>query len=196
MSRSGTIHRVTNETDIQVTVDLDGSGRAEIATGIGFLDHMLQLFTRHALLDLQVKACGDLQIDGHHTTEDVGICLGQALAAALGDKAGIARYGHCVLPMDETLVQAAIDLSGRSYLVYRAPCPTARVGDFDTELLEDFWQAVATNLRANLHIVLQYGRNSHHICEATFKGVARALRMAATLDPRGIGIPSTKGTLA
>ena len=196
MPRNVDIDRKTNETDIRLSVALDGTGISEVQTGLGFLDHMLQLFARHALIDLRVTAKGDLHVDPHHTTEDIGICLGDAIAKALGDKSGIARYGHVLLPMDETLMRVAIDLSGRSFLVYRAPCPTSRVGDFDTELLEDFWQAFASNLKCNLHIVLDYGRNSHHICEAAFKGVARALRMSMELDPRSMGIPSTKGTLS
>ncbi len=195
MPRSATTQRSTTETTIHVTVNLDGTGQSRIETGLGFLDHMLQLFAKHARVDLDLVAQGDLHIDGHHTTEDVGICLGQVIASALGDKAGIARYGHALLPMDETLVQVALDLSGRSFLVFRAPCPTARVGDFDTELLEEFCQALAANLRCNLHVILQHGHNSHHICEAVFKGIARALRMAIAVDPNSNDIPSTKGRL-
>lgn len=195
MSRSAQIHRKTNETQIELELQLDGSGRAEISTGIGFLDHMLELFTRHGAFDLVVRAQGDLHIDGHHTVEDIGICLGQALREALGDKAGIRRYGHFTLPMDETLVTSALDLSGRYALAFSAPLPTAQIGDFDSELLEDFWQAVAANALCNLHILLHYGRNSHHICEGVFKATGRALRMAVETDPRLSGIPSTKGTL-
>ena len=195
MTRSAQIHRKTSETQIELELHLDGSGRAEISTGIGFFDHMLELFTRHGAFDLTVRAQGDLHIDGHHTVEDIGICLGQALREALGDKAGIRRYGHCTLPMDETLVTAAVDLSGRFALAFNAPLPAARIGDFDSELLEDFWQAVAANSLCNLHILLHYGRNSHHISEGVFKATARALRMAVETDPRMPEIPSTKGTL-
>lgn len=195
MPRTATIQRTTSETQVRVSVALDGTGRAQVSTGLGFLDHMLQLFARHSQIDLEIHAEGDVYVDGHHTTEDIAICLGQAIATGLGDKTGIVRYGQMLLPMDETLVQVAIDLSGRSFLVFRAPCPTARVGDFDTELLEDFWQAFASHLRCNLHVILLSGRNSHHICEAVFKGVARALRMAAAIDPHATGIPSTKGSL-
>lgn len=195
MSRSAQIHRQTNETQIELELHLDGSGRAEISTGIGFFDHMLELFTRHGAFDLTIRAQGDLHIDGHHTVEDVGICLGQALREALGDKAGIRRYGHFTLPMDETLVTSALDLSGRYALAFNAPLPAAQIGDFDSELLEDFWQAVAANALCNLHILLHYGRNSHHISEGVFKATGRALRMAVETDLRMPGIPSTKGSL-
>jgi imidazoleglycerol-phosphate dehydratase len=196
MPRLATTQRSTTETTIRATVNLDGTGQAHISTGIGFLDHMLELFAKHGQVDLDLEAQGDLHVDGHHTTEDVGICIGQAIATALGDKAGIARYGFAILPMDETLVQIALDLSGRTFLVFRAPCPAPRVGDFDTELLEEFCQALASNLKCNLHVVLQHGRNSHHICEAVFKGIARALRMAIQVDPNSSDIPSTKGSLS
>ncbi|MEO2049535.1 MAG: imidazoleglycerol-phosphate dehydratase HisB [Pirellulales bacterium] len=195
MSRSAQIHRQTNETQIELELHLDGSGRAEISTGIGFFDHMLELFTRHGAFNLTIRAQGDLHIDGHHTVEDVGICLGQALREALGDKAGIRRYGHFTLPMDETLVTSALDLSGRYALAFNAPLPAAQIGDFDSELLEDFWQAVAANALCNLHILLHYGRNSHHISEGVFKATGRALRMAVETDLRIPGIPSTKGSL-
>jgi imidazoleglycerol-phosphate dehydratase len=195
MPRSAQIHRKTSETQIELELHLDGSGRAEISTGIGFFNHMLELFTRHGAFDLAVRAQGDLHIDGHHTVEDVGICLGQALREALGDKAGIRRYGHFTLPMDETLVTAAVDLSGRYALAFNAPLPAAQIGDFDSELLEDFWQAVAANALCNLHILLHYGRNSHHISEGIFKATGRSLRMAVETDLRLPGIPSTKGTL-
>jgi imidazoleglycerol-phosphate dehydratase len=195
MSRTATIDRKTAETEIQLSLNLDGSGRASIATGVGFFDHMLTLLAKHAAIDLEVKANGDLHVDQHHTVEDVGICLGQAIAQALGDKQGIRRYGHWTLPMEETLVTVAVDLSGRFYLVYKAPVPAAKIGDFDSELLEDFWQAVAANALCNLHVVLHHGRNSHHIAEGTFKAAARALRMAVEPDPRMKGTPSTKGTL-
>mgnify|MGYP002621719654 CR=1 FL=1 len=195
MTRSATIKRKTNETQIELTLDLDGSGNAQVSTGVGFFDHMLDLLARHALVDLTVKAKGDLQVDQHHTVEDVGICFGQALKQALGDKAGIRRYGHFTLPMEETLATTAIDLSGRYFLVFNADFPTAKIGDFDSELVEDFWQAAAANGLCNLHVTVHYGRNSHHIAEAIFKATARALRMAVESDPRTSGVPSTKGTL-
>ena len=194
-NRTAEIDRVTKETQIRLALDLDGKGTSEVATGVGFLDHMLDLLARHALLDLRVKCQGDTHVDDHHSTEDVGIALGQAIDRALGDKSGIRRYGHCVLPMDETLVTAAIDLGGRPFFAMDAPMPTPKIGTFDSELVADFWQAVATHGRMNLHVVLHYGRNSHHISEAIFKGLARALRMAAERDPRVEGVPSTKGTL-
>jgi imidazoleglycerol-phosphate dehydratase len=195
MNRSATIDRRTAETQIVLSLNLDGSGRAEVQTGVGFLDHMLTLFAKHGCFDLAVEAQGDLHVDQHHTVEDVGICLGQAFRQALGDRAGIRRYGHFTLPMEETLVTVALDLGGRYFLVFQAEFPTAKIGEFDTELVYDFWQAVAANALANLHIVLHHGRNSHHISEAIFKGAARALRMAVEVDPRAPGIPSTKGTL-
>jgi len=194
-NRAAEIVRVTTETEIRLSLDLDGRGSAEVGTGVGFLDHMLTLFARHALVDLRVSCAGDTHVDDHHSTEDVGIALGQAIDRAVGDKAGIRRYGHCVLPMDETLVTTAVDLGGRPYFVWQAQMPTAKVGAFDTELVADFWQAVAMNARMNLHVVLHYGRNSHHISEAIFKGLARSLRMACERDPRVEGVPSTKGTL-
>ena len=193
--RTGNIQRKTADTAITLGVDLDGSGRCEVDTGVGFLDHMLHLLAKHSLIDLKVAASGDLQVDAHHTTEDVGICLGLAIREALGDKRGIRRYGHCVLPMEETLVTTAIDLSGRSYLVFNAPIPQAKIGDFDSELVEDFWQAFASNALCNLHVVLHHGRNSHHIAEAVFKSAARAIRSAVELDPRCTDVPSSKGTL-
>ena len=193
--RSAEIVRKTRETDIRLTLDLDGQGRADVHTGIGFLDHMLELFARHALVDLTVACTGDLHVDGHHTTEDVGICLGQAIDRALGDRAGIRRYGHAILPMDETLVTVAVDLGGRPYWVWEVSMPTERVGDFDSELVADFWQAIATQGRMNLHVLLHHGRNTHHVSEAIFKAAARALRAAFETDPRSPGIPSTKGTL-
>ncbi len=193
--RTAEIARKTRETDIRLRLDLDGHGHAEIATGIGFLDHMLELFARHALVNLTVACNGDLHIDGHHTTEDVGICLGQAIDRALADRAGIRRYGHAVLPMDETLVTSAIDLGGRPFWVWNVAMPSSRIGDFDSELVADFWHAVSTQGRMNLHVLLHYGRNSHHVSEAVFKAIARALRDAVELDPRSPGIPSTKGSL-
>ncbi len=195
MARTSSIDRKTTETDIQLTLNVDGTGRADVATGVGFLDHMLTLFAKHAVMDLTVRAKGDLEVDQHHTVEDTGICLGQALKQALGDKTGIRRYGHFTLPMDETLATVAVDLGGRFAIAFRADFPAAKIGDFDTELVEEFWRAFAANALCNLHIVVQYGTNSHHISEAIFKTAARALRMATEPDPRMTGVPSTKGTL-
>jgi imidazoleglycerol-phosphate dehydratase len=195
MSRTAHIHRQTAETDIELELSLDGSGVASIQTGVGFLDHMLTLLAKHGAFDLRVAAKGDLHVDQHHTVEDTGICLGQALREALGDKAGIRRYGHFTLPMDETLVTSAVDLGGRFSLAFNAPLPSPKIGAFDSELLEEFWNAFAGNALCNLHVVLHYGRNSHHIAEAVFKATARALRMAIEHDPRMTGVPSTKGTL-
>jgi imidazoleglycerol-phosphate dehydratase len=195
MSRTVSIDRKTAETNIQLSLNLDGTGKADVATGVGFLDHMLTLLAKHAVIDLNVRADGDLQVDQHHTVEDVGICFGQALKQALGDKAGIRRYGHFTLPMEETLATVAVDFSGRYFLLFRAEFPSSRIGDFDSELVEDFWQAAAANALANLHVVVHYGRNSHHISEAIFKASARAIRMAVESDPRVPGVPSTKGTL-
>ena len=196
MSRVSKIQRSTAETQIELKIDLDGSGKSQVDTGVGFLDHMLVLFARHGAFDLSVSAKGDLHVDQHHTVEDVGICLGQAMKQAMGDKSGIRRYGHFTLPMEETLVTTALDLSGRYFMVFDADFPSQKIGDFDSELVEDFWQATAANALANLHIVLHHGRNSHHISEAIFKGTARALRMAIEQDPRMPGVPSTKGTLS
>jgi imidazoleglycerol-phosphate dehydratase len=195
MPRTATIRRQTAETSIDLSLDLDGTGLADVATGVGFFDHMLTLLAKHAVVDLTVRAEGDLEVDQHHTVEDVGICLGQALKQALGDKTGIRRYGHFTLPMDETLAAAAVDFGGRAMRVYIADFPSAKIGEFDSELVEEFWQAVAGNALANLHISVHYGRNSHHIAEAIFKSTARAIRMAVESDPRVTGIPSTKGTL-
>jgi imidazoleglycerol-phosphate dehydratase len=195
MPRTAQIQRKTAETEIVLELSLDGSGQSQTQTGVGFFDHMLTLLAKHAAIDLKVKASGDLHVDQHHTVEDVGICLGQALREALGDKAGICRYGHFTLPMEETLATAAIDLGGRASLVCNAEFPTAKIGEFDSELVADFWQAVAANALCNLHITVHYGRNSHHVAEAIFKAVARALRMAVSPDPRITGVPSTKGTL-
>jgi len=195
MSRTARIERKTTETQIELELNLDGTGQADIQTGVGFFDHMLELFTKHGVLDLKIRSQGDLHVDQHHTVEDTGICLGQAIRQALGDKSGIRRYGHFTLPMEETLVTVAIDFSGRYALAYNAPTPAAKIGDFDSELLEDFWQATAANALCNLHVLLHYGRNSHHIAEAVFKATARALRMAVEDDPRMTGVPSTKGTL-
>jgi imidazoleglycerol-phosphate dehydratase len=195
--RRAEIARVTAETDIRLTLDLDGSGKASIATGIGFLDHMLTALARHALLDLDVAAKGDLHIDDHHTTEDVGIVLGQALRQALGEKRGIRRYGHALIPMDEALAEAAIDISGRPYLAWSVPFAAPKIGSFDTELVEEFFRALAFNAGITLHVTLKAGTNAHHVAEACFKALARALRMAVEPDPRAAGaIPSTKGSLA
>lgn len=196
MPRTAQLQRQTTETSIELSLDLDGSGVANIETGVGFFDHMLTLFARHGALDLTVRAQGDLHVDQHHTVEDVGICLGLALRQALGDKAGICRYGHFTLPMDETLVTSAIDLGGRFAFVWGASFTAAKIGDFDTELVHEFWHAVAANALCNLHVVLHHGANNHHIAEAIFKATARALRQAASHDPRMTGIPSTKGTLS
>ena len=195
MTRRATIKRKTAETEIELELALDGTGKTEIETGVGFFDHMLTLLGRHSLFDLSVKARGDLHVDSHHTVEDVGICFGKALAQALGDKRGITRYGSATLPMEETLATAAVDLSGRAWFVYRVLIPTPKIGDFDSELVEVFWQAVAANALMNLHFVLHHGANSHHIAEGVFKGAARALREAVSLDPRQKDVPSSKGTL-
>jgi len=195
MARTATIDRKTAETNIQLTLNVDGSGRADIVTGVGFLDHMLTLLAKHGAMDLTVHAEGDLEVDQHHTVEDTGICLGQALRQAIGDKAGIRRYGHFTLPMDETLATVAVDLGGRCAIAYKADFPSAKIGEFDTELVEEFWRAFAGNSLCNLHILVHYGRNSHHISEAIFKATGRALRMATEADPRMTGVPSTKGTL-
>lgn len=194
--RRHTINRATAETDIEVTLDLDGTGVYDNQTGIGFFDHMLDQLSRHALIDLTVKASGDLHIDDHHTVEDTGIVIGQALAAALGDKRGIVRYGSCLLPMDDALVRAALDLSGRPFLVWNVDMPTGKIGTFDTELVREFFQAFSTHGGITLHVDMLHGLNSHHIAEAAFKAVARALRDALETDPRKAdAIPSTKGAL-
>ena len=195
MARTATVHRTTAETEIQLSLDLDGDGKANIATAVGFLDHMLNLLARHACMDLSVQAEGDLHVDQHHTVEDVGICLGQSIRQALGEKRGIRRSGHRTLPMEDTLVTSAIDLGGRFFLVFRVDFPTAKIGNFDTELVQEFWQATAANAGMNLHVLLHHGQNSHHISEAVFKATARALRTAVELDPRVTDVPSTKGTL-
>lgn len=196
MPRSASLTRTTSETDISLTLDLDGTGRAEIDTGIGFLDHMLTALARHGLFDLAVRAKGDLHIDCHHTTEDVGIVLGQAVASALGDKRGIRRFGHALVPMDEALAEAVIDLSGRAFLAWTVPFARDKVGSMDTELFEEFFRAFAFNGLFTLHVTSKAGSNAHHVAEASFKAVARALRMAVELDARAAGvIPSTKGAL-
>ena len=194
--RRATVTRRTTETRIETAVDLDGSGRAEVATGVGFLDHMLEQIARHALVDLTLRAEGDLHIDDHHTVEDAGIALGQALREALGDKRGIRRYGDCLLPMDDALVRAALDLSGRPWLSWEVPIPAAKVGTFDTELAREFFQAFSTHGGITLHVDGLRGINAHHVVEAAFKAVARALRTAIEPDPRQGGVvPSTKGSL-
>ena len=187
--------RTTRETDVRVLVDLDGRGQATVATGVGFLDHMLEQFARHGLVDLEVSCQGDLHIDGHHTVEDIAIAMGEAIGEALGDKAGIVRYGSAYVPMDETLVRAVVDLSGRPFTVFRVEHPRDRIGDLDTELVEHFFLSMATAARATLHVELLYGRNQHHIVEACFKAVARAFAAATRHDPRVEGVPSTKGAL-
>ncbi|PQO34878.1 imidazoleglycerol-phosphate dehydratase HisB [Bremerella cremea] len=195
MTRIAKIERDTTETQIKLELNLDGSGNFSGSTGVGFFDHMLQLFTRHGCFDLNVDVSGDLHVDQHHTVEDTGICIGQAIRQAIGDKKGIRRYGHFTLPMEETLCSTVWDLSGRYFLVFNAPFTTEKIGEFDTELVEDFWQALAANALCNFHVNIHYGRNNHHIAEAIFKCAARSLRMAVEHDPRSPGVPSTKGTL-
>src|SRR5437899_8556211 len=194
--RKGSVKRTTKETDVEVAVDLDGEGRASIATGIGFLDHMLDLLARHSRIDLTVQAKGDLHIDHHHTTEDVGIALGQAVRDALGDKKGITRYADVHMPMDEALTRVAIETSGRPFLVLKAEFARDKVGSFDTELVQEWFQAFAMNSGLTMHVETLYGTNDHHIAESCFKGLARALRMAVAIDPRAKNeVPSTKGVL-
>ena len=193
--RDAEITRNTSETQIALRLNLDGTGKSAIDTGVGFLDHMLTLFAKHGIFDLTVKATGDLQIDSHHTVEDVGICLGQAITKTIGDKAGIRRYGHFTLPMDETLVTVALDLSGRPFISWQAQLPNEQLGIFNSVLAEEFWRGVTSNALMNYHVVCHHGSNAHHIIEAIFKASARALRQAVEIDPRVTGIPSTKGTL-
>ncbi|WP_353471337.1 imidazoleglycerol-phosphate dehydratase HisB [Salipiger sp. H15] len=194
--RKAEVSRSTAETKIEVSLDLDGTGSYDMKTGVGFFDHMLDQLARHSLIDMVVRAEGDLHIDDHHTVEDTGIAIGQALAKALGDKRGIRRYGSCLLPMDDALVRAALDLSARPFLVWKVALPTEKIGSFDTELVREFFQALATHGGITLHIEMLDGVNSHHIVEAAFKAVARALREAVEPDPRkGDAIPSTKGAL-
>jgi imidazoleglycerol-phosphate dehydratase len=195
MDRTAEISRQTKETKVKLCVNLDGAGKTTAETGVGFFDHMLDLLGRHSLIDLSAYAEGDLQVDAHHTVEDVGIVLGQALDKALGDKRGIHRYGWAIVPMDETLAQVAIDLSGRSAFVYNAKYAGGMIGNFPVELVEEFFKAVATNGKLNLHINVAYGTNNHHIAESIFKATAKALRQAVTLDPRNPDVPSTKGSL-
>jgi imidazoleglycerol-phosphate dehydratase len=195
MARTAHIVRETSETQITLDLDLDGVGLSSISTGIGFFDHMLTLLTKHSLIDLTLRAKGDLEVDGHHTVEDVGICYGKALVQALGDKAGIRRYGSATVPMDEVLVTAAVDLSGRAYCSWQADLPSEMLGTFNAALAEEYWRAVAANGLFNLHVLCHYGRNAHHLVEAIFKASARALRQAVEFDPRVTGVPSTKGIL-
>jgi imidazoleglycerol-phosphate dehydratase len=194
--RNASLSRKTRETDIQVEVTLDGSGKSEISTGVGFFDHMLDQIARHSLIDLKIQAKGDLHIDFHHTVEDVGIALGQAIRQALGDMKGITRYADVHLPMDETLTRVAMDISGRAFLVFRTEFHTPKIGEFDTQLVREFFQAFAMNAGLTLHVETLYGINDHHISESCFKGLARALRIAVSIDERQSGrVPSTKGTL-
>jgi imidazoleglycerol-phosphate dehydratase len=195
MSRSATIERTTKETSIKLSLDLDGSGKSELNSGIPFLDHMLEQISRHGLIDLTIDAKGDLEIDGHHTVEDIGICLGEALREAVGDKAGIVRYGHAYVPLDEALSRVVLDLSGRPGLEYHISFPKETVGGFDVELFKEFFQAISNHGRITLHIDAIRGDNNHHIIETVFKAFGRALRMAVESDPRVTGIPSTKGAL-
>src|ERR671932_712383 len=194
-TRAAEMRRRTKETDVRVALALDGAGQGRVATGVPFLDHMLELFARHGLFDLEVECHGDLEIDDHHSVEDIAICLGQALAQAIGDKRGITRYGLGIVPMDEALCRAVIDLSGRFYLVYEVETRRHMIGNFSVELAEHFWRSLAESARCNLHIDCLRGRNTHHILEATFKAAARALRRAVERDPRVAGVPSTKGVL-
>lgn len=195
MARQAEIKRATKETDIRVAIDIDGEGKSAISTGIPFLDHMLELFARHGLFDLEVTCKGDLQIDDHHSVEDTAICLGRAFAEALGDKKGVTRYGAAYTPMDETLARAVVDLSGRPYLIYKVRNTRDRIGTFSVELAEHFWRSFAEHCKCNLHIEVFYGRNQHHIIEAVFKSAARALSQATQIDGRIQGVMSTKGIL-
>lgn len=194
--RRATIARKTNETDVSVSVSLDGTGKCTVSTGVGFLDHMLELLARHALIDIEVKASGDTHVDFHHTTEDVGIALGQAIRQALGDMKGITRYADVLMPMDETLTRLAIDVSGRPFLVWRTEFAVAKIGEFDTELVREFFQGFATHAAVTLHVETLYGANAHHIAESCFKGLARVLRHAVSIDQRAADrLPSTKGRI-
>jgi imidazoleglycerol-phosphate dehydratase len=193
--RIAAINRTTSETDVTLTLNLDGAGQGRVQTGVQFLDHMLNLFAKHGLFDLDISCKGDLGVDAHHSVEDIGICLGLAIDKALGDKEGIVRFAHSYFPMDETLVRVAMDLSGRPYLVYNIKAERERVGELESDLIEEFWKAVVTHARVNLHVELLYGRNTHHIFEAVFKAAARALSLASRIDARVQGVPSTKGVL-
>ena len=196
MTRTGTVDRRTGETEVHVTLTLDGTGAGRRNTGVGFLDHMLDLLARHGRIDLEVEASGDLETGAHHTVEDVGICIGQALDQALGDRSGITRYGSATVPMDEARALCAIDISGRGLLAFEAELPPGAIGNFDHELVEEFLRALAANAKLTLHASVQAGTNAHHVIEAVFKALARALRAAATIDPSEQGVPSTKGTLS
>src|SRR5689334_1665880 len=193
--RTAEISRKTKETQIRLALNLDGSGKCAVRSGVGFFDHMLDLLARHSLIDLTIDARGDLEVDAHHTVEDVGIVLGQAIEKALGEKKGIYRYGWAIVPMDESLAQVAIDLSGRPAFVFNVKFPRGTIGDFPVELVEEFFKSVATNAKMNLHITVPYGSNNHHISEAIFKATAKALRQAVSHDPRNADVPSTKGSL-
>jgi imidazoleglycerol-phosphate dehydratase len=195
MPRTAEISRQTKETKIRVAIDLDGTGKSSVNTGVGFFDHMLDLLARHSLIDLTVEAEGDLQVDPHHTVEDVGIVIGQAIEKSLGDKRGIQRYGWAIVPMDEVLAQVAIDLSGRPAFVFNAKFTGSLIGNFPVELVEEFFKSIATNAKMNLHINVPYGTNNHHISEAIFKATAKALRQATSSDPRNSDVPSTKGVI-
>lgn len=195
MTRVSSVKRQTNETNIELTLNIDGEGQSNLKTGVPFLNHMLDLVAKHGQFDLTVHASGDTDVDDHHTTEDIGICLGQVLREALGDKRGIKRYGNAFVPMDETLAQVVVDLSNRPHLEMRAQFPSQKVGTFDTELVHEFMWKLALEARMNLHIIVHYGQNTHHIIEAIFKALARALDEATTIDPRIKGVPSTKGML-
>ncbi|MHB0915717.1 MAG: imidazoleglycerol-phosphate dehydratase HisB [Thermoleophilia bacterium] len=195
MSRQATIERTTSETDISIKLEIDGKGESKIDTGVGFFDHMLTLFAKHGFFDLEVSAKGDLEVDGHHTVEDVGICLGKAFSQALGDKAGITRYGFFVLPMNEALATVALDISGRPFLAYNMDLSASHIGGFDTDLTHEFFQAFITNSGVSLHIRLQAGTNPHHVIEAVFKAFGKAMDQACTADPRISGVQSTKGML-
>jgi len=195
MPRTANVTRKTAETDIVLSIDLDGTGKADIQTGLGFFDHMLTLLAGHSLIDLNVRCQGDLHVDGHHTVEDVGRALGTAVKDCLGDRRGIRRYGHAIIPMDESLATVAVDLGGRAATVFAVEFPVATIGTFDAQLVEVFWESFAATAGANFHAILHHGRNGHHIAEAVFKAAARAIRMAVEADPRQRGVPSTKGTL-
>lgn len=195
MARKASIERTTSETDISIKLNIDGTGESSIDTGVGFFDHMLTLFAKHGLFDLEINAKGDLQVDGHHTIEDVGICLGKAFEKALGDKEGIVRYGFFVLPMNEALATVSLDISGRPYLAYNIDLSASHIGGFDTDLAHEFFQAFVTNSGTTIHVRLQAGTNPHHIIEAVFKGFGKAMDQATTLDPRITGVQSTKGVL-
>ena len=195
MPRTATVQRDTTETRIRLAIDLDGSGRADVSTGLGFFDHMLTLLAGHALVDLTIRCEGDLHVDGHHTVEDVGRALGTAVRESLGDRRGIRRYGHAIVPMDEALATVALDLGGRQAVVFDVTFPVPTIGTFDSQLVEVFWESFAATAGANVHAILHHGRSGHHIAEAVFKAAARALRVAVEADPRQPGVPSTKGTL-